>query len=407
MTSKASGFADVPIPFNVPSELVIDFDYFHPPQIDQGDVYSAWKRLHEGPDIVWTPHNGGHWIFTRAADIKWVQENFQIFSHEEFSIPRVTNKIVMPPLTVDPPLHSRFRAVLNPYFWPSKVHEMAEKARALTIGLIEALKGRESCEFVSEFARVMPVTVFLGIVDLPLDRRQDFVEWASNYIGAADPRVRQIYLKKMSDYLAEVLKERSANPGHDLLSRIAAWRQNARYGGEHEVFGMAMLIFLGGLDTVANILSFTVRHLAQHPEQRRRLIDEPEIIPQAAEELLRRFGLSNTGRLVKEATDYKGVHFAQHDMVMVPISLSSMDDRLYQDPLTVDFGRNAPFHNTFGNGPHKCVGAPLARAELKIFLEEWARRMPEFCIDSNNPPITHSGPVNGVSRLNLLFSAQS
>jgi len=406
MANNGSGYADAHVPTHVAPERVIDFDYFHPPGIDDGDVYSAWNRLHDGPEIVWTPRNGGHWILTRAEDVKWVQETYDIFSHEEFAIPRLPSKIIMPPLTVDPPVHARFRAVLNPSFTPARVREMGDKARSLTIDLIETFKGRESCEFVTEFARIMPVTVFLGIVDLPLDRREEFVEWATTYISSGDPAVKQAYVRKIGDYLSSVIEERAANPAEDLLSRIAGWRQNARFGGEHEVFGMAMLVFLGGLDTVANMLSFTVRHLAEHAEQRRRVIEEPEIIPQAAEELIRRFGLSNTGRLVKKSIDYKGVHFAEEDMVMVPISMSSMDDRLYHDPLKIDFNRNAPFHNTFGNGPHKCVGAPLARAELKIFLEEWVKRIPDFCLDPAHRPVTHSGPVNGVSSLQLLLRAE-
>jgi cytochrome P450 len=406
IASPASAYPSVAPPAHVPPERVIDFDYFHPPGIDEGDVYSAWHRLHDGPDIVWTPRNGGHWIFTRAEDIKWAQETYETFSHEEFSIPRVPNKIVMPPLTVDPPLHARFRAVLNPAFTPARVRTMGEKARTLTTDLINTLKGRDSCEFVSEFARIMPVTIFLGIVDLPLDRREEFVDWATTYISSDDPMVKQDYVARIGGYLAAVIAERSAAPADDLLSRIAGWRENARFGGDHEVFGMAMLVFLGGLDTVANMLSFSACHLAQHPEQRRRLAERPESVPRAAEELFRRFGLSNTGRLVRKAVDYKGVHFAEGDMVMVPIAMSSMDDRLYRDPLAVDFDRQAPFHNTFGNGPHKCVGAPLARVELQIFLEEWVKRVPDFCLDPNLSPITHSGPVNGMSRLSLLLRAE-
>jgi cytochrome P450 len=403
MPGHTSGYDSATVPPHVRPDLIIDFDYFFPDGMVESDVYSAWHKLHNGPDIVWTPRNGGHWILTRAQDIKWVQENYEVFSHEEFTIPRQANKIRMPPLTVDPPDHARFRAVLNPFFAPARVRELADKARALTIQLIESLAARGSCEFVTEFARIMPVTIFLGIVDLPLDRREDFVEWATGYISASVPAVRDSYLGKVSRYMSTVLEERFQNPGPDLLSRIASWRRDPRFEGEHEVFGMAMLIFFGGLDTVANMLSFTARHLAGHPELRRRLIDDPSIVPQAAEEYFRRHGLSNTGRLVKHATDYKDAHFAEGDMVMVPISMSSMDDREYSDPLTVDFDRPARSHNTFGNGPHKCVGAPLARVELRIFLEEWLKRIPDFCLDPQVAALTHSGPVNGVSRLGLLF----
>jgi cytochrome P450 len=403
MPSQDLALHNMPIPPHVRRDRIVDFDYYDPPGISEGDVYSAWHKLHNGPDIVWTPRNGGHWILTRARDIKWAQENFSIFSHEEFTIPRIAQKIKMPPLTVDPPNHAQFRAILNPFFGPAQIRELAVKAREITVELIESHKLRGGCEFVSEFARVMPVSIFLGIVDLPLARREDFVEWATSYIGTSDLAVRDKYMKRISEYLSAVIEERTRTPRSDLLSRIAQWPNDSRYEGYHEVMGMAMLVFLGGLDTVANMMSFTVRHLALHHELRRRLRDEPALIPMAAEEYLRRHGLSNTGRIVKLSTEYQGVVFAKDDMVMVPIAMSSMDDREYTDPLTVDFDRGIQAHNTFGNGPHKCVGAPLARAELKIFLQEWITRIPEFCLDPNSPPITHSGPMNGVSNLRLLF----
>lgn len=127
------------------------------------------------------------------------------------------------------------------------------------------------------------------------------------------------------------------------------------------------------------------------------------MIPPAAEEYIRRQGLSNTGRLVKSDVTYKGVTFKADEMVMVPISMSSMDDRKHANPLEIDFDRVTPAHDTFGNGPHKCVGAPLARAELRIFLEEWTKRIPDFRLDPTQRPASHSGAVNGVSSLHLVW----
>lgn len=398
-------YNSVPVPPHVSRERVVDFDYLHPPGMEDGDVYTAWKRLHDGPDIIWTPRNGGHWILTRGADIRYVQENFEVFSHEVFTIPRGSSTVHMPPLTVDPPLHARYRAVINPFFTPNRIAGMRERVEKLTIGLANSLKPAGGCEFVNAFARIMPVEMFLGIVDLPLENRAEFVEWGVTFITSTNAREKLGAQEKVVAYLRKILEERTTNPGDDLLSRIAAWRGNARYQGEHEVIGMAMLVFFGGLDTVANMLSFIVRHLAQHPEHRQRLREHPEIIPQAVEEFVRRFGLSNTGRLVTRDFDYKGVRFMKDEMVMVPIALSSMDERLYDDPLTIDLDRR-PVHSTFGNGPHRCVGAPLARTELAVFLEHWLRIIPDFQLDPRHPPVTHSGAVNGVDSLHLVWNAQ-
>ncbi|TWC97609.1 MULTISPECIES: cytochrome P450 [unclassified Sphingobium] len=400
-------FSTVPQPDHVADAHVVDFDYRDPMGIDEG-VYAALSRLQKGPDIVWTPRNGGHWIVTRAEDIKWVQEHFETFSHEVFTIPRGSTPIIMPPLTVDPPNHARYRAVLNPAFTPGKVNELRTKIRELTIELIERLKAKGRCEFVADFARVMPVSIFLGIVDLPLERRAEFVEWAVAWIQAEDMQTRYAYLAKISDYLRTVLDERGANPGDDLLSRIARWRTNPRFAGEDEVMGMALLVFFGGLDTVASMLSFTTLHLARNPDLQRRLREEPAVIDRAVEEFLRRHGLSNTGRLILHDIERKGVTMKKDEMVLVPIGLSSIDERKHPDPFAVDFDRadlfddkKQPAHNTFGNGPHKCVGAPLARAELRIFLEEWLTRIPEFRLIVGEPVKTHAGNVNGVDALHL------
>jgi cytochrome P450 len=410
MDDHIPNYGKVPKPDHVPAELVVDFDYFHPDGIDEGTVYTAWDRLHAGPDIVWTPCNGGHWIVTRAEDIRWVQETYDIFSHEVFNIPRGSTAVIMPPLTVDPPLHARYRAVLNPFFTASRVQQTTDKVRQLTVEVIEQIKAKGRCEFVADFSRIMPTSIFLGIAGLPLDRREEFVAWAKGYMGAGSSQAqRDAYLGKIVAYLREAIDERSRNPGEDLLSRIVAFRDNPRYQGEDEIIGMALLVFFGGLDTVANMLAFTAWHLATHPEHRRRIIEDPAIIPNAAEEYLRRHGLSNTGRLIKQDTEYKGVPFKADEMVMVPISMSSLDERKHPNPFDVDFDRpelfvnGLPAHNTFGNGPHKCVGAPLARQELRIFLEEWLKHIPDFRLDPDCPPVSHSGSVNGVDHLHLVW----
>ncbi|MBG6120137.1 cytochrome P450 [Sphingobium sp. AEW010] len=402
-------FGSVPKPDHVPDAHVVDFDYRNPEGIEEG-VYNALARLKSGPDIVWTPRNGGHWVVTRADDIRWVQENFATFSHEVFNIPRGLTPMIMPPLTVDPPNHARYRAILNPAFTPSKVAGLHDKIRALTVELIEQIKPHGGCEFVSEFARVMPVSIFLGIVDLPIERRAEFVEWAVRWMQAENMETRFRYLGKISAYLRSVLDERAAAPGGDLLSRIVKWRENPRFAKEEEVMGMALLVFFGGLDTVASMMSFITMHLAQHPEDRRRLIAEPDLIERAAEEFLRRHGLSNTGRLILHDVERKGVTMKKDEMILVPIGLSAIDERKHPNPFTVDFDRaelfddaGQPAHNTFGNGPHKCVGAPLARAEVRIFLEEWLARIPDFRLDPDKPAATHAGSVNGVTTLNLLW----
>ena len=397
----ANNAAPVAVPPHVDPRLVVDFDYLNPPGLaDHGDIYQAWRTLHEGPDIVWTPHHGGHWILTRGDDIQWAQITYQIFSHQELAVPRGTG-IELPPATVDPPETARYRAVLNSSFTKKRVNDdYTPRTRALTNALIAKLKPNGKCEFVREFARVMPVSVFLSIIDLPVERREEFLQWGD---GLAQTQTRLHFQAKIAAYLGRILQERRECPGNDVLSRIAAWRDSPRCKDEEEAIGMAMLVFAGGLDTVAAELSFAMHYLARHPRLQTRLREDPAIIPWASEEFLRRHAVSNTARLVVKKCERKGACLMPGDMVMVPMALSAMDDRLYPKPLEVDFDRKCSSHHTFGNGAHRCVGEHLARMELNVFLEEWFRVMPEVRLDPASAPLSHAGSVEGMTRLNLIW----
>jgi cytochrome P450 len=315
-------------------------------------------------------------------------------------VPRGTSPY-LPPITLDPPDTSRYRAVLNPSFTKRKVAEVYEqRTRALTVELIEGMKPHGRCEFVREFARVMPVSVFLSIIDLPVERREEFLSWGA---GMSDPATRSEYEHKIAAYLAQILDQRATEPGDDLLSEIAGWRKNPRFRNESEVVGMAMLVFSGGLDTVAAALSFAMHELGRRPELQARLREDPAVIPAAIDEFLRRNAVASTARLVKQKCERKGACFMPGDMVMVPVALSGMDERLYDRALEVDFDRGPVAHNTFGNGPHRCIGEHLARMELRVFFEEWFGRMPEVRIDPASRPWSHGGSVEGMSSLELTW----
>ena len=393
------------LPSHVDPALIVDFDYMNPAGIEQGDFYKAVSRLHAGPDIVWTPRYGGHWIATRAEDIRWIQESWQIFSNTEKGVPKGTCPF-MPPITFDPPNHARYRAVLNSYFGKKKIEEKYQpRARAVIVELIEGLRPQGRCEFVSAFSFVAPLRIFWDFVDLPYDRREEFLEWGRHMAGYSTPGERMAAHRAITAYLGELLDQRLETPGDDVFTGISQWRNNPRYERREELVGMAELVFLGGQDTVASQMGFTMQRLAERPELQQRLKDDPDIIPAAVEELLRRHGLSSTGRLILQDVERKGVVMKAGDMIMVMNPLSGIDPRMYDDPFTVDFDRGEVPFNSFGNGPHKCVGAPLGRMELRVMLEEWSRRMPLVELDPDRPPPqSHAGPVAGVDHLHLMWN---
>lgn len=393
------------IPDHVPPELVVDFDFFDPPGADS-DVQLAWARLHDGPDIVWTPHNGGHWIATRADDIDVMQIDHLHFSHDKFNLPVNPAEHRSLPLSLDPPEHGPYRKLIMPAFLPKAVKALEHIARETARGLIDGIAPRGRCEFIADFAKILPINVFLGMVDLPLEDRDMLLPWAEVAVRSDDVAEKNEVHAKMAAYLGRFVAERAARPGGDLISDIIRSEIDGRPVTMAEVMGVCVLLLFGGLDTVASQLGFIADFLARHPDHRRQLIDRPALMPMAIEELLRRFGLPNTARIVTMDYDYKGIRFRKGDMIQMPKCLYGLDDRRNDRPGTVDFARKPSTikHAAFGAGPHTCPGAVLARREIIVFLEEWLPRIPDFEIDPDAPRRLSSGMVNGVLELPLRWT---
>lgn len=392
------------VPSHIPPQLAIDFDFGNVPGATE-DPHLAWKKLHDGPDLVWTPHYGGHWIATRAEDIEFIQRDHDHFSHREFTLPKGIKPFRFAPLEFDPPEHGPYRAIINPAFTPKAVGDLEGEARALAIELIEGFKARGECEFVSDFAHHLPVRMFMRMADLPLDLRDRFMGWAEVMTHGTSKEAKQAAFGATVEYLSGIIAERSRNPGTDMMSRVVTAKINGEPLEPDIVKGMCAVLFFGGLDTVASMMSFIAIFLARNPGHRKQLIANPAIIPDAVEEFLRRFGLSNTMRTLTTDFHYKGVLLKKDDMIQVPISLSGMDERRYPNAMEVDFSRK-PLHLTFGSGPHRCPGSMLARTEIRVFIEEWLKRIPDFEIRSGEKPLTVTGPVNGVVNLPLVWKKQ-
>lgn len=394
-------------PAHVPPERVYDFDFFDPPGADR-DVHLAWKRLHEeAPDIFWTPHYGGHWVATRGDDIETIQIDYERFSHRlKYRIPHDPQADDNPslPLNLDPPRSTPFRALIAPAFLPKVVAAIEAQVRQVAIETIEGFLPRGECEFVSEFARVLPIVVFLRMVDLPLKDAPWLLAQTEVGVRSNSLERRRESHQAIREYLEGYIEQRVADPGDDLISKIATAQVEGRAITRDETLSVCQLLMAGGLDTVASMLGFVARFMATHPDHRRELIAHPELMRNAVEELIRRHGLPNTARMITHDFEYKGVQFKEGEQILIANSLFGMDERKVENPMEVDFHREFPIqHAAFGNGVHTCPGAILARREIKIFLEEWLKRIPDFEIKPGTTPVTSSGSVNTVKELHLTW----
>jgi len=369
-------------PPHVPAALVHGFDLYNV-EVADGDYHAALKRLHDPgiPDIFWTPKNGGHWVATRGEDIYEIFKDAQRFTSQKLVVPAERNTHRMPPIFLDPPEHTKYRTLLSPLLSPKAVSALAGRAREQAIELIEGFYPRGRCEFVGEFAQHLPIGIFMRMVDLPVEDREKLLAWADQQVRPSSEAEREQSYMNIFGYAAQKVKERRANPGSDAISQLTKAQVDGRPITDEEVIPMVALVLIGGLDTVASAMGFAARFLATSPAHRRELIEHSDRIPAAVEELLRRFPVVNQGRMVREDMQYKGVEMKAGDMVVMPTTLHGVDDRQFDDPMVVNFQRRTPIHSTFGNGAHRCPGSLLARTEIKIFLEEWLKRIPDFRIE--------------------------
>lgn len=391
-----------PIPDHVPASLVRDFDFLQAEV--EGDLYEWWNALHDGPEIFFTPRHGGHWVTTRADDIGHVMENHEVFSSQQMTVPKGTHQFPSPPIMYDPPLHTDFRKLLAPFFTPKSIGDLEAKARDLSVQLIDKVAGRGHCEFVSELSLAMPIGIFLGLVDLPDSDRLELLAYAEKMVRGKTHEEQAEGFMQSYQYLGAVFAQRRENPGNDILSyALQGTVEGGRPLTEMELLGMGALLLAGGLDTVAGMMGFIMLHLARNPAHQQLLADNPDLMPQAIEELMRRHQIANVARLVVRDTVLKGVTMKAGDMVLIPTSMAGLDDRRYPDPMTVDFARADKRSLVFGKGPHQCIGAFLARTELRVFFAEWLKRVPRFSLAPGQVPVAVPGRANAVSYLPLVW----
>lgn len=389
----SSGVAAVPD--HVPAERVYDFDIFDPPGAEQ-DYHLAFRRLQQSglPDIIWTPRNGGHWLPLRGADIHHIFKDWEQFSSRVKSVPKEQYEgTVLKPINQDPPEHGKYRALIQPWFSMPAIRKLEDEVRELSVRLIEGFRPSGGCDFVRDFAQHLPIGIFMSMVDLPESDRLPLLHLVDQVINPG-ARSKQEIFAELFRYVAIKVGERRNAPGEDLISRVSTSSIDGQPITAEDAVAVCTLVLIGGLDTVASTLGFVAHFLARNPGHRRQLIEKPQLIQGAVDEFLRRFAVTNPGRVVARDLEYKGVRMKEGDMIMLPSFLHGLDDRVYDEPEEVRFDRPVKPNSAFGNGDHRCPGSNLARVELKVFLQEWLPRIPEFSIAPGGKPGVRAG-ING------------
>ncbi|PVX28637.1 cytochrome P450 [Sphingomonas pokkalii] len=392
-----------PIPAHVPQALVRDVDIFAIQAIDP-DLHIALKQLQdESPSLIYSPRNGGHWIPMRAHVIERVLSDQEAFiSGGAWVPPNPPGSLPLIPIQSDGQLHRAYRSFIMPYVLGKPLKDAIDRARALAIELVEGLRDKGACDFTRDFAQHLPIEVFLSLVDLPSEDRL-FLSELAEVVRMPDPATRMEAYGRMYAYIAEKVDERIANPGSDMISRIANGEVLGRPMTRDEIVGECAQVLFGGLDTVASMMGFIAAHMAANTPLRRRLCAEPQLISQRIDEIIRRFGVAGPARQAAADVEFDGIQVKAGDPIFIATALHGLDERRWTDPLVIDLDRSAtgPDFQTFGSGPHRCPGAALARNEMILFLEEWLKRIPDFALVPDKPMISGSGSVMGVLSLPL------
>lgn len=383
---------------------VVAFDVYDPPREGQ-DYASAWKALQDdAPDVVWSTANGGHWIAMRGEPIREILEEYERFSSQVIMVPRERGEIALLPTAVDPPRHRHYRALLNRGLAPGAVRALEAGIRTYCAELIEKIRPRGACDFVVDFAQDLPIAVFFQMADLPRDDQTMLGGWMEQVMRPDGSMSQEEAMGKFAAYLAPYIAERRRNPGADIISTIVGGEIDGAPITDGDATQMCTALVLGGLDTVIAFMSFVMHHLASHPGDRRYVREHLGDIDQIIEELCRRFPVGTNARLVKSDQIFHGVELKAGDLIAAPQILHSVDERVYDRPLETDFARNPAGYCTFGHGPHRCPGAYLAKAEVKILLEEWLPRIPDFELEPGADIHVSTGVTAGIFKLPLRWA---
>ncbi len=372
------------------------------------DPQPMYKALRESAPVFRSPQAI---VFSRLSDIEMALKRTDLFSSNMDAVD-LGNLRPLIPLQIDPPDHAKYRRVLDPLFTPREMARREPLVTELVNQIIDDFAGRGECDFHAEFAVPLPCTVFLQLLGLPLIDLETFLEWKDAVIrpvgatgyddrhAATAPVAQKIY-----DYFEDAIDEHLVTPRDDVLSAMIEARVEGQPLSREELLDICFLFLIAGLDTVTDSLDCFFVYLARHPEHRRLLIEQPDILPSAVEELLRwETPVPGVVRVAMQDVEVGGCPISKGERVSPLLGAANTDPAEFADPEIVDFRRNPNRHRAFGGGPHRCLGSHLARMELRVALREFHRRIPDYEIKPG-AQLAYTAALRSVESLPLVFGA--
>lgn len=383
---------------------VHEFDYIADPALLIDCHARYWDLKDNAPPVFWTNHNGGHWVCNSGSAVTQVLRHPEIFSSRILSIPANPNQPKMIPEMLDPPEHRPYRQMLRPFFESKAIAPLEQRVVEWTDALLDAIVADGECEFVGAVASRLPVAVFMELFGFPMENFDEFRKLVVDFFNArATPEDRNRLGQTIIGHLTELIQQRMAEPRDDMISQIIASDIEGRKPNFEELLSIGFLMFLAGLDTVTNAMSFGLRHLAHDEKLRQRAIHDPAIIPDLVEELLRRYAFVSTPRFIVQDTMLEGAQLKAGDSILAPLPLVGWDEKLNEDAKTVSVDRQFYRHAAFGSGIHTCLGLHLARLELVVFYRAWFSKIGHFRQIDKGDDCCRGGSVMALEQLHLAW----
>ncbi len=385
---------------------VMDFNNFQSgPVLSHVRAVDELRTEHDFVRSTFGP--AGFWVLTRSDMVRDALQHPEIFSSSVVTPLEVDPPYKWIPEMLDPPEHTKWRQLLAPHFTPKLMEQMEPRVKARCAEIVDTFAKRGHCDFLRDFAWRYPTTIFMELMGLPLDGLDQFLVWEHEILHLTsdeDPdRSRALAaMIAVQDYFAALIETKRRNPGSDLLTEALSWKIDGAPIPDGDMQSWCLLMFMAGLDTVSIQLAYAFWYLAGHPDDRSRLVADPSLAPAAVEEFLRYFAFVAPSRKVTRDADFYGCPLKQGDMVLVPLSASTRDPASFADPTSLLLDRSPNNHVAFGVGPHRCLGSHLARRELRVALEEWHARIPDYRLTEGVDVVEHGG-MYGIDALELTW----
>lgn len=382
------------------------------------DVFAQLRR--ENP-VCFTamPGGQGFWAITKYADVVAISKDPKTYSSARGG----TNLMDLPPeelsivqmmmVNMDPPKHTKFRNLVSKGFTPRMITQLEPMIRKAAARTIDAVAKRGECDFVPSIAGDLPLIIIADLLGVPQADRSKVFDWSNSLIGFDDPEFQtsledgKMAAGELWMYANALAAQRREKPELDLTSVLVHASVDGEKLTEMEFDAFFLMLAVAGNETTRNAISGGMLALIQHPEERQRLLDDPSLIPSAVEEILRWVTpVIHFRRTLTRDVELRGQQLREGDKVAVFYPAANRDEEVFKDPMTFDVTRQPNEHLSFGVGQHFCLGASLARLELRVIFEELLKRLPDLALAGDVRRL-RSNFINGIKSMPVRFTPEA